>query len=92
MWNLIQHLIRHILPYSLNHYAKEHDYSFKNDLVFDPFGGSGTFGEVAAKKERNFFLTEIDKEYFERIKERLSKHETEYLNIEEFKKWMQQEK
>lgn len=67
-------------------------YSFKNDLVFDPFGGSGTFGEVAAKKGRNYFLTEIDKDYFDRIKERLLKHETKYLNLEEFKEWMQQEK
>ncbi|MBT3209268.1 restriction endonuclease subunit M [Candidatus Woesearchaeota archaeon] len=67
-------------------------YSYKNDLVFDPFGGSGTFGEVAARKGRNYFLTEIDKEYFARIKEKLNQYETKYLNIEDFKKWMKQEK
>jgi DNA modification methylase len=46
-------------------------YSFKNDLVFDPFGGSGTFGKAAQSLERYFFLTEISKKYFERIKENL---------------------
>jgi len=69
-------------------------YSFKGDLVFDPFGGSGTFGEVASQLDRNFFLTEIDSLYFERIKERLEKTKVKknYLKIEEFKKWMQLEK
>ncbi|WP_456379572.1 DNA methyltransferase [Lutibacter sp.] len=69
-------------------------YSFKSDLVFDPFGGSGTFGEMANQLDRNFFLTEIDELYFERIKERLTKTKTEkkYFKLEEFKKWMQQEK
>lgn len=62
-------------------------YSYKGDLVFDPFGGSGTFGEVALKNDRNFFLTEIDNSYFERIKERLSKlnQEKSFLNLKEFK-------
>ena len=30
-------------------------YSFKGDLVFDPFGGSGTVGYVALTHERYFF-------------------------------------
>lgn len=69
-------------------------YSFKGDLVFDPFGGSGTFGQVASENGRNFFLTEIEETYIKRIKERLSdlKVEKRYLNITEFKGWMQQEK
>lgn len=44
-------------------------YSFIGDLVFDPFAGSGTLGKSALKLKRNFFLTEKDKKYFERIKE-----------------------
>lgn len=48
-------------------------YSYVGDLVFDPFAGSGTFGVMAALMERNFFLTEIDKQYFEVIKERINK-------------------
>jgi DNA modification methylase len=63
-------------------------YSFKGDLVFDPFGGSGTFGQVALENNRNFFLTEIDTTYFERIKERLFNSEVEknFLDVNEFKK------
>lgn len=63
-------------------------YSIKGDLVFDPFGGSGTFGEVAIQNNRNFFLTEIDKTYFERIQERLMplKIEKKFFEFEEFKK------
>lgn len=44
-------------------------YSFVGDLVFDPFAGSGTLGKSALKLKRNFFLTEIQKEYFERMKQ-----------------------
>jgi DNA modification methylase len=66
-------------------------YSMKGDLVFDPFGGSGTFGEVAIDNERNYFLTEIDNVYFERIKERLSKVnvEKQFLPLKEFKEILQ---
>lgn len=42
-------------------------YSFKGDLVFDPFAGSGTLGKAAIKLERLFFLTEQDKTYFQEI-------------------------
>ena len=35
----------------------------KNDFVFDPFLGSGTTNVVAKKLNRNFFGTEINKEY-----------------------------
>lgn len=47
-------------------------YSYKGDLVFDPFAGSGTFGKVAMAMERYFFLTEIQEDYFKRIGDRLS--------------------
>lgn len=69
-------------------------YSFKGDLIFDPFGGSGTLGEVANLLDRNFFLTEINENYFERIKEKLSNTEQtkNYKPFNNFKKWMQQEK
>lgn len=63
-------------------------YSFKGDLVFDPFGGSGTFGQVAIENSRNFFLTEINETYFKRIKEKLSSFNIDktFLNIRDFKK------
>lgn len=46
-------------------------YSYEHDLVFDPFGGSGTLGKVARDMKRYFFLTEQEPEYFERIQERI---------------------
>lgn len=66
-------------------------YSIKGDLVFDPFGGSGTFGQVALENQRNYFLTEIDNTYFDRIKERLSFFEDDkrFVDIEEFKLLLQ---
>lgn len=66
-------------------------YSYIGDLVFDPFGGSGTFGKVSQQLKRNYFLTEIDEIYFERIKEKIGE-DGNYLNFNNFKKWMQQEK
>ncbi len=47
-------------------------YSFKNDLVFDPFGGSGTLGKAAMDLDRYFFLTEIKNEYIESMKKYFS--------------------
>ena len=47
-------------------------YSFKGDLIFDPFAGSGTFGKSASNLNRYFFLTEKEKKYFDRIKENMS--------------------
>ncbi len=47
-------------------------YSFKNDLVFDPFGGSGTVGKTAKALGRKFFLTEKDVNLLKRISEKNS--------------------
>ena len=67
-------------------------YSFKNDLIFDPFGGSGTLAEVSLKEGRNYFLTELNTDYFERIKEKLSKFDEDkkYFTKKEFQEWMKQ--
>ena len=43
-------------------------YSFKGDLVFDPFGGSGTVGHVALAHGRYFLLCEKEAEYIEHAK------------------------
>ena len=47
-------------------------YSFVGDLVFDPFGGSGTFGKSAMELNRAFFLTEQMDDYVQVIKENLA--------------------
>lgn len=43
-------------------------YSYKGDLVFDPFAGSGTMGKTAKRLGRYFFLTEKDQTYFQYMK------------------------
>ncbi len=65
-------------------------YSYKGDLVFDPFAGSGTLGRAAMNLGRYFFLTEKEGKYIERMKEDLAKRglfeerETRFLTTEEF--------
>jgi len=48
-------------------------YSFVEDLIFDPFGGSGTLGIAAMSLNRNFFLTEKEAKFINRIKEEFNK-------------------
>jgi DNA modification methylase len=67
-------------------------YSFVGDLIFDPFAGSGTLGRAALSLNRNFFLTEKEAKYIDRIKEELSKcgnlfnqlEQPKFLNLEQF--------
>lgn len=49
-------------------------YSFVDDLILDPFAGSGTVGRAAANLDRYFFLTEKESKYVNRIKEDLIKN------------------
>ena len=63
-------------------------YSYKGDLVFDPFGGSGTFGKSAINLSRYFLLTEIYQKYFNRIQENLRQNTNKppkFMDFEEFK-------
>ncbi len=68
-------------------------YSFEGDLVFDPFGGSGTFGRAAKALNRRFFLTELNDAYFEYMKSEkkpkllFNELETKFLELQEFKKF-----
>lgn len=48
-------------------------YSFKNDVVLDPFGGSGTTALAANYLGRRFVTFEINEEYINLIKEGISK-------------------
>jgi len=59
-------------------------YSYKRDLVFDPFGGSGTFAKVAKEMERNFFLIELNPTYFERIIEKVGP-KANYQTLNQFR-------
>ncbi len=79
-----------IFPYELCKRVVEY-YSFKGDLVFDPFGGSGTLGRTAKKLNRKFFLTEKEVQYFEYMKtfqpqkKIFEENNTKFLTLEEFK-------
>ncbi len=44
-------------------------YSFKGDVVMDPFAGSGTVGAAAASLGRRFVLFDINTEYIKLIQE-----------------------
>lgn len=65
-------------------------YSYIDDLVFDPFGGSGTFAKAALKLDRYFFLTEIIRDYVKRIKNQVdqnsmfTKKDTRFLTLLDF--------
>jgi len=48
-------------------------YSSENDIVMDPFMGSGTVGAVCKKFNRKFIGIEKDGKYFEIAKDRISK-------------------
>lgn len=66
-------------------------YSYKGDLVFDPFGGSGTVGKTAKALDRLFFLTEQEQKYFEYMQAKskpqgiFNKRKTQFLTLEQFK-------
>lgn len=44
----------------------------EGDLVFDPFGGSGTTAVAAKKLNRNYIITELDTEYAEIARKNLA--------------------
>lgn len=48
-------------------------YSFKDDLVLDPFGGSGTVARVAYEMQRRFLLVDNEPKYFNYMKDALCK-------------------
>lgn len=66
-------------------------YSYKGDLVFDPFGGSGTVGRTAKSLGRLFFLTEQESKYFEYMQSKskpqgmFNECKTKFLTLEQFK-------
>lgn len=47
-------------------------YSFKNDIVLDPFGGSGTTGIGALNLNRRFVMCELENKYVQTMKKRFS--------------------
>lgn len=54
--------------------AADHIYSWSNegDIVYDPFGGSGTTAKMAHLQKRNWILSEISTEYCQLAEKRIS--------------------
>lgn len=65
-------------------------YSYKGDLVFDPFAGSGTVGKTAKSLSRYFFLTEKEIAYFNYMQSKAKNNAlfnelpTKFLTLEQF--------
>ena len=53
------------------------NYTDKDNIVYDPFMGSGTTAEACENMRRRWIGSEIDKEYGELVKERMGLSETE---------------
>ena len=65
-------------------------YSFKDDMVLDPFAGTGTVGRVAFKLKRRFLLVDNEAKYFQYMKDTIqelmpSDVRVDYEIHEEFK-------
>ena len=67
-------------------------YSYRGDLIFDPFGGSGTVGRTAKALDRLFFLTEQEPKYFEYMQSKaktqdntvFNERKTKFLTLKQF--------
>jgi site-specific DNA-methyltransferase (adenine-specific) len=52
-------------------------YSYKNDIILDPFVGSGTTALAALKSERRYIGYDVDKEYVKLAERRLCAYKTQ---------------
>ena len=57
-----------VFPLALCHRVIQY-YSYRGDLIFDPFGGSGTLGVAASQLGRHFFMAEKESEYIDRMRQ-----------------------
>jgi len=60
-------------------------YSYENDLVMDPFAGSGTVGKVSADNNRYSFLVDDKPEYIKVMKKRLDDLSFKFLSNNKIK-------
>ena len=56
-------------------------HSFENQIVIDPFMGSGTCGMVCASRNRKFIGIEIDENYFKIAKQRIDEANNDIFNL-----------
>ncbi len=65
-----------VKPISLIKWLIRH-YSDKNDIILDPFIGSGTTAIAALETNRNFIGFELNKEYFDIANNRIKDWQTQ---------------
>ena len=56
-------------------------HSFENQVVLDPFMGSGTTGVVCVSNKRNFIGMELDENYFNISKKRIEESQCDIFDI-----------
>lgn len=63
--------------------VKDHiiSWSNENDLILDPFAGSGTTLKMAKLLRRNYLGIEISEKYIEIINKRLDKYNNQTLEV-----------
>ena len=83
IWEYASHSVKgHPAPFP-EQLATDHiiSWSNENDIVFDPFMGSGTTGKMALLNNRKFIGIELDESYFKIAKDRIHKALIEKENI-----------
>jgi site-specific DNA-methyltransferase (adenine-specific) len=73
--------------------AEDHilSWSNKGNLIYDPFGGSGTTAKMAIKNDRKWILSEISKEYCEIIEQRLKEPIKQIKRKEKILDWLKED-
>lgn len=56
--------------------------SKENEIIFDPFMGSGTTGVAAKKMKRNFIGFELDQHFFNIAENRINQTNNEFSYIQ----------
>lgn len=59
-------------------------YSFKDDMVLDPFGGSGTVGRIAYEMDRRFMLIDKEPSYYEFMRTSISDLVNDKVRVDYF--------
>ena len=57
-------------------------FSYKNDIILDPFNGVGTTTKIAKALDRRFIGIDIDPKYCETAKKRLEESQTLFNTLE----------
>ena len=64
--------VRHPAPFPVElPYRCIHLYSFEDDVIFDPFAGSGSSAIAAIRSGRNYLMIDSNQEYIDIMEKRV---------------------